>query len=85
MPKPSGLQINSSKRASLPRNCEVTRKFGKDWVRLTHSGRYNMGALKAAMLALIANDQPLPPQYLDHALQANGRTSASATLVVTFC
>lgn len=56
------------KRASQPRNADKTRQFGKDWERLSHSGRYDMRRLKEAMLLLIANDGPLPPEYLDHEL-----------------
>jgi mRNA interferase YafQ len=56
------------KRASQPRNVDKTRQFGKDWGRLSHSGRYDMRRLKEAMLLLIANDGPLPPEYLDHEL-----------------
>jgi len=40
----------------------------KDWERLSHSGRYDMNRLKVAMMLLIANDEPLPPEYLDHEL-----------------
>jgi len=58
----------STKRASLPRMADYTKAFIKDWQRLTHSGRYNMKQLKEAMLLLIANDEPLPAEWLDHAL-----------------
>jgi mRNA interferase YafQ len=42
----------------------------KDWERLTHSGRYNMRQLKEVMLLLVANEAPLPAEWLDH--QLNG-------------
>jgi len=58
----------ASKRASLPRASDYTREFLKDWKRLSHSGRYDMNKLKEAMLLLIANDGPLPPEWLDHSL-----------------
>ena len=58
----------ASKRATLPRVADYTNQFGKDWERLTHSGRYDMKLLKDAMMLLIANDGPLPKEYLDHAL-----------------
>ena len=61
-------QKRPSKRASLPRDVELTRNFHRDWERLTHSGRYDMAQLKAVMLLLIANDTPLPPEWRDHAL-----------------
>jgi mRNA interferase YafQ len=57
------------KRAKLPRSSDKTRRFVKDWERLSHSGRYNMHPLKEVMLLLIANDSPLPPEYLDHELK----------------
>jgi hypothetical protein len=49
----------------------------KDWSRLSHSGRNGMNRLKEAML-LIANDEPLPPEWLDHPLTDSlwtGRTT----------
>lgn len=58
----------ASKRASLPRASDYTREFQKDWQRLTHSGRYDMNGLKEAMLLLVANNGPLPAEWLDHAL-----------------
>ena len=48
---------------------DYTKAFQKDWERLTHSGRYDMKRLKEAMLLLIANDAPLGPEWLDHALK----------------
>jgi mRNA interferase YafQ len=40
----------------------------KDWKRLSHSGRYDMNGLKKAMLLLVENNGPLPPEWLDHPL-----------------
>jgi len=51
----------------VPRACYYAKSFLKDWVRLSHSGRYDMVRLKEAMLLLIANDTPLGPEWLDHA------------------
>lgn len=59
----------ASKRASLPRAADYTKIFLKDWQRLSHSGRYDMVRLKEAMILLIANDAPLGPEWLDHALK----------------
>lgn len=59
----------SSKRAVPPRSSDHTKKFAKDWARLSQSGRYDMRRLKALMLQLIANDEPLGPEWLDHALK----------------
>ena len=61
----------ASKRASLPRCADYSKSFYKDWERLTHSGRYDMKRLKEAMLLLIANDAPLGPEWLDHALEGD--------------
>jgi mRNA interferase YafQ len=58
----------ASKRATLPRACDYTKGFLKDWQRLSHSGRYDMNRLKEAMTLLVANDGPLAPEWLDHAL-----------------
>lgn len=59
----------ASKRAALPRAADYSRAFLKDWQRLSASGRYDMTRLKQAMLLLIANDAPLGPEWLDHALK----------------
>lgn len=59
------------KRANPLREFTRTKEFLKDWVRLSHSGRYDMNHLKDAMLLLVENAAPLPPEWLDHAL--NGR------------
>jgi mRNA interferase YafQ len=61
----------ASKRAPLPRASDYTKVFLKDWQRLSHSGRYDMNRLKEAMLLLVANEGPLPAQWLDHALIAD--------------
>lgn len=58
----------ASKKASLPRASDYTREFLKDWQRLSHSGRYDMNRLKEAMSLLIANNGPLPTEWLDHPL-----------------
>ena len=59
----------ASKRASLPKAADYTKVFLKDWQRLSHSERYDMVRLKQAMMLLIANDQELGPEWLDHALK----------------
>src|SRR3546814_13810008 len=61
----------SSKRASFPREASNEKRFDKDWERLSRSGRYNMNQLKEAMMLLIANDAPLGPEWLDHALKGD--------------
>ena len=63
----------ASKRANLPRASDYTKDFLKDWQRLSHSGRYDMNRLKEAMTLLIANDGPLPPEWLDHPLTGSPR------------
>ncbi len=61
----------ASKRAPLPRAADYAKSFLKDWERLSHSGRYNMGRLKHVMILLIANDAPLGPEWLDHPLKGS--------------
>jgi mRNA interferase YafQ len=61
----------ASKRATLPRACDYTKTFLKDWTRLSESGRYDMKRLKEAMLLLVANDAPLGPEWLDHPLSGD--------------
>jgi mRNA interferase YafQ len=63
----------AQKRANPPRSTDKTRQFGKDWERLSHSGRYDMRHLKEVMLRLIANDEFLPAEYLDHELSGRWR------------
>lgn len=36
---------------------------------MSHAGRFDMVRLKEAMMSLIANDAPLGPEWLDHALK----------------
>ncbi|PPD15278.1 MAG: type II toxin-antitoxin system mRNA interferase toxin, RelE/StbE family [Methylobacterium sp.] len=66
---PSSKRPAEAKRARLPRACDFTKHFHKDWDRLSRSGRFDRAALKQAMLLLIANDAPLGPEWLDHALK----------------
>jgi mRNA interferase YafQ len=61
----------SIKRANPPRSSNYTKVFLKDWQRLSHSGRYDMKRLKEAMMLLMANDAPLSPEWLDHALRGD--------------
>ena len=58
----------SSKRATLPRASDHSKSFRNDWERLAHSGRFDLTRLKEVMIALIANDGPLGPEWQDHAL-----------------
>ena len=60
-----------SKRAKPPRRVDYSRKFLKDWKRLSRSGRYDMHRLNAVMLLLIANDAPPGPEWRDHALKGS--------------
>lgn len=59
----------ASKRTNASLACDYARSFLKDWVRLSHAGRYDMVRLKEAMLLLIAHDAPLGAEWLDHALK----------------
>lgn len=58
-----------AKRATFPRTCDYTKKFQKDYERLSRSGRYDMNRLKEVMLLLVANDEPLGAEWLDHPLK----------------
>ncbi len=57
------------KRACHPRACDYAKQFSKDWARLSGSGRFDMGRLKAVMLLLVGNDAPLGPEWKDHPLK----------------
>lgn len=59
----------SAKRTPLPRKSDYSRAFEKDWVKLTHSGKQDMQRLKDVMTLLIANEGPLPAEWLDHELE----------------
>ena len=59
----------SAKRARQPRACDYAKAFSKDWERLSRSGRYDMRRLKKVMLLLVANDEPLGPEWKDHPLK----------------
>jgi mRNA interferase YafQ len=59
----------SAKRSALPRAADDTRAFHKDWNRPSRSGCYDPGWLKSMMLLLIANDEPLGPEWRDHTLK----------------
>lgn len=59
----------ASKRVRPPLISDYAKSFLRDWERLTHSGRYDMGNLKKVMILLIANDEPLGPEWLDHPLK----------------
>lgn len=58
-----------AKHAPLPRRSDHTKQFDKDWEKLTHSGKQDMRRLKDAMMLLIANEGPLPAEWLDHELE----------------
>jgi mRNA interferase YafQ len=68
------MPSKANKKAKMPLMPDYTNQFTKDWTALTHSGRYNMGELKKAMLLLIAHDEPLPAHYLDHPLKGDWAT-----------
>lgn len=60
---------SNSKRVSLPRISEYSKSFVKDWDRLSRSGRYDMRQLREVMFLLLANDGPLPAEWVDHPLK----------------
>jgi mRNA interferase YafQ len=74
----------ASKRANLPRASDYTKTFLNDWRRLSHSGRYDMNRLKEAMTLLIANDGPLPPEWLDHPLTGDCDAAVKTVLFALY-
>ncbi|MGE3305294.1 MAG: type II toxin-antitoxin system YafQ family toxin, partial [Rhizobiaceae bacterium] len=52
-----------------PRRADHARQFQKDWEKLSRSGRFDMRRLKEVILLLLANDAPLPAEWLDHPLK----------------
>lgn len=58
-------------RAAFPRSCDYTKAFRKDFERLSRAGRFDLRALKEAMVLLIAHDAPLGPEWLDHPLKGD--------------
>ncbi len=60
-----------SKRATIPCAVDYAKPFFNDWLKLSRSGHYDLRQLKDAMLWLIANDAPLPPEWLDHPLRGD--------------
>ena len=64
-------KTTADKRARPPRAADYAKSFLKDWERLTRSGRYDMKRLKQVMLAPIANEAPLGPEWRDHALSGD--------------
>ena len=67
----SSKKTAKSKRAALPRSSDYTKEFLADWQRLSRSGLYDMVKLKEVIMLLIANDEPLGAEWLDHALNGN--------------
>lgn len=65
---PDKRRTAASKRTNLPRDSEKSKKFIKDWERLSRSGKHDMKQLKEAMILLIANDAPLSAEWRDHEL-----------------
>ena len=59
----------AEKRAALPLTSDYTKQFLKDWSTLSRTGRFDMKRLKEAMIHLVANDEPLGPEWLDHELK----------------
>lgn len=57
------------KPTSLPLASDYSRQFSKDWHDLVRSGTCNMERLKALVMAIIADDGPLPAIHREHELQ----------------
>lgn len=65
---PDKKRTSADKRTKRVRDCSQSDEFIKDWERLDRSGKHDMHRLKEAMLLLVANDAPLPPEWEDHSL-----------------
>ncbi len=65
------MKTKGTKRAPIPRACDFTKQFHKDWKRLDRSGRFDMGCLKQVMMLIVANDAPLGAEWKDHSLTGN--------------
>jgi mRNA interferase YafQ len=56
------------------RRIELTHVFRRDFKReKAGQQRFDIDALVSAIVTLLANDQPLPEEYRDHALVGNWR------------
>ena len=66
---PSKPKPEKKPQTRLPRQVGYTNQFLADWEDLVRSGKCNMPRLKAIMLKLIANDEPLDPANLEHELK----------------
>lgn len=67
-PKGKSKPASEKRAARLPRIWDKTKRFQKDWDRYAETGRFDMRHLKAAMVALIINDEQLPAERRDHDL-----------------
>lgn len=65
------MKAADSKRSRHPRAAGYTKAFSKDWERLSATGRFDMRKLKSVILLLIANDEPLGPEWKDHPLRGD--------------
>ena len=62
-------KTSAEKRTVPPRDSKKDDNFLKNWEKLSRSGKHDMNRLKEAMMLLIANDAPLPPEWKDHPLK----------------
>ena len=65
---PDKKRTAADKRTKHFRDCTQADDFIKDWERLDRSGKHDMHRLKEAMMLIVANDAPLPPEWKDHSL-----------------
>ncbi|MBQ7219860.1 MAG: type II toxin-antitoxin system YafQ family toxin [Synergistaceae bacterium] len=70
---PDSKRTAANKRTKPIRDFSRAPDFFTDWKKLERSGKHDMHRLKEAMLLLIANDGPLPPEWKDHELKGAGR------------
>lgn len=63
--------FRDEKRAVLPQLSNYTKEFLADWQRLSRSGGHDMGKLKEVIILMIAHDELLGAEWVDHALSGN--------------
>jgi len=68
------------------RRIERTKAFRRDFKReMRGQHRRDLETLLTSAIALLAEDNPLPEKNRDHALPANGTTSANVISSPTCC
>lgn len=59
----------AAKKAAMPRDAMRDKQFIKDWQALAAGGKQDMARAKEVLMLIVANDGPLPPEFVDHELK----------------